>query len=348
MHMADALISPATAGVMTAVSAGLGALSIKKTGQELDSKSIPLMGVMGAAVFAMQMINFTIPATGSSGHIGGGLLLAATLGPYAGFLTMAAVLLIQALFFADGGLMAYGCNLFNLGFFACFLGFMLIYKKILQRGFSVKKIWLSSIAASVIALQLGAFGVVLETVVSGKTVLPFAAFAALMQPIHLAIGLVEGVITAAVLSYIWRARPALLTAQVAAPQLAEKGSAKQVAAALICAALLIGGVVSLFASAYPDGLEWSISKITSEELSSDGIIYEITAAVQKYISFLPDYGFKKSDGSDWQGNLGTSLSGLTGCVILLGGAAILGGVVRLVKARRKTHGKQMAPFADRS
>jgi len=337
MHMADALISPATAGVMTAVSAGLGALSVKKTSRELDSSSIPFMGVMGAAVFAMQMINITIPATGSSGHIGGGLLLAAILGPYAGFLTMAAVLLIQALFFADGGLMAYGCNLFNLGFFACFVGYMLIYKNILRRGFSARKIWFASIAASVVSLQLGAFCVVLQTLASGKTMLPFAAFLALMQPVHLAIGLVEGAVTAAVLCYIWRARPALLTAHIpAAPQPGEKGGgAGKVAAVLICAALLMGGIVSLFASAYPDGLEWSISKITSEELSSDSVIHEITAAVQKSLAFLPDYGFKHTDGSKLQADLGTSLSGLTGCLILLGGAATLGGGVRLIRARRK-------------
>jgi len=70
-------------------------------------------------VFAAQMINFSIPGTGSSGHLGGGMLLAVLLGPYAGFLTVASILLIQALFFGDGGLLAYGCNVFNLGFFTC-------------------------------------------------------------------------------------------------------------------------------------------------------------------------------------------------------------------------------------
>ena len=75
------------------------------------------MGVLGAFIFAAQMINFTIPATGSSGHLGGGLILTILLGPYAAFLTIASVLMVQALFFADGGLLALGCNIFNLGFF---------------------------------------------------------------------------------------------------------------------------------------------------------------------------------------------------------------------------------------
>jgi len=74
------------------------------------------MGVMGAFIFAARKINFTIPGTGSSGHLGGGMILAILLGPYAGFLTMASVLAVQALFFADGGLVALGCNIFNLGF----------------------------------------------------------------------------------------------------------------------------------------------------------------------------------------------------------------------------------------
>ncbi len=123
MHMADALISPAVGGTMMAAAACVGAYSIKRIKYDLDEKKIPLMGVMGAFVFAAQMINFAIPGTGSSGHIGGGILLAILLGPYAGFLAMASVLLIQALFFGDGGLLAYGCNLINLGFFTCFIAY---------------------------------------------------------------------------------------------------------------------------------------------------------------------------------------------------------------------------------
>lgn len=85
MHMADALISPAVGGTMLATTAGVAAYSIKKLQNEMDEKKIPLMGVMGAFVFAAQMINFSIPGTGSSGHLGGGMLLAILLGPYAGF-----------------------------------------------------------------------------------------------------------------------------------------------------------------------------------------------------------------------------------------------------------------------
>lgn len=121
MHMADALVSPIIGGVMWSASIGTLSYSIKKVQMNIDYAKVPLMGVMGAFVFAAQMINFSIPMTGSSGHIGGGILLAILLGPHAGFLAITSVLIIQALFFADGGLLALGCNIFNLGFLLAFL-----------------------------------------------------------------------------------------------------------------------------------------------------------------------------------------------------------------------------------
>ena len=116
MHMADALVAPAVAGVMYAASVGVAAHSVHQVRIEDDQKKIPEMGIMGAFVFAAQMINFTIPGTGSSGHLAGSMMLTALLGPQAGFLTMIAVLVIQCLFFADGGLMALGCNIWNMAF----------------------------------------------------------------------------------------------------------------------------------------------------------------------------------------------------------------------------------------
>lgn len=116
MHMSDALLSPAIGGTFWVASGALIAWSAKKIAHEPDVKT-PLMGVLGAFVFAAQMINFTIPGTGSSGHLGGGLLLTVLLGPYRALLALASVLVVQSLFFADGGLLALGCNIFNLAFF---------------------------------------------------------------------------------------------------------------------------------------------------------------------------------------------------------------------------------------
>ena len=103
MHMADALLSPAVAGTMYACSTAVAAYSVTKIRKEDDQTKIPTMGIMGAFVFAAQMINFTIPGTGSSGHLCGGMLLSAMLGAPAGFLTMIGILLNQSMMFADGG-----------------------------------------------------------------------------------------------------------------------------------------------------------------------------------------------------------------------------------------------------
>ena len=117
MHMADALVIPAVAGTMYAASTAAAGYSIKKVRLMDEPEKIPVMGVMGAFVFAAQMINFTIPGTGSSGHLCGGMLLTAVLGPWAGFLAMVGILLIQCLMFADGGLLALGCNIWNMAFY---------------------------------------------------------------------------------------------------------------------------------------------------------------------------------------------------------------------------------------
>src|SRR4030043_1140220 len=149
MHMSGALISPAVAGALWAAAAGLTAFSAKKLKKNLDEHKVPMMGVLGPFIFAAQMINFTIPATGSSGHLGGGMILALLLGPYAAFLVMASVLTIQALFFADGGLLALGCNIFNLGFFPCFIAYPLIYKKIVGNKKTKMRISIASILSAI-------------------------------------------------------------------------------------------------------------------------------------------------------------------------------------------------------
>ena len=195
LHMADALISPTVGGVMWATSAGMAAYASRQVQKDLDERKVPLMGVLGAFIFAAQMINFAIPGTGSSGHISGGLILAILLGPYAGFLTIASVLTIQALFFADGGLLSLGCNIFNLGFYGCFIVYPLIYKQLVKAKLSPWRILIGSTLAAIIALQLGAVSVVLETLFSRNSELPFKTFLILMQPIHLAIGIVEGLVT---------------------------------------------------------------------------------------------------------------------------------------------------------
>ena len=329
MHMADALVAPAVAGTMYVCSAAAAAYSVKKVRLDTDTKKVPVMGIMGAFVFAAQMINFTIPGTGSSGHLCGGMLLSALLGPYAGFLTMIGVLLIQGLLFADGGLLALGCNVWNMAFYGCFIGSLLIWKPIMKKGMSKGKIALASVLGCVLTLQLGAFSVTLETLASGITDLPFGAFVGVMQPIHLDIGLVEGLITAAVLIFVYEARPELLFCSSEEENPDGKLTFKKTMTVLAAAAVFIGGVLSLAASSFPDGLEWSIERLTGSteiEGAASGI-YQTAAAIQEASSVLPDYAFKGSETV-----LGTTFSGIVGCLVV---AVICVGACYLFKFFRK-------------
>jgi cobalt/nickel transport system permease protein len=344
MHMADALISPVVGGTMWVATAGLTAYSAKKLKDHMDDSRVPLMGVLGAFVFAAQMINFTIPATGSSGHLGGGMLLTLLLGPHAAFLAMASILTVQALFFADGGLLALGCNIFNLGFFPCFVAYPLIYKKLAGGQPTPHRILLGAMAASLLGLQLGAFGVVLETLFSGVSELPFASFLLLMQPIHLAIGVVEGFVTAAVVTFVWKARPEVLEL-VATSKPMGRVSLRNILAVLLVLTALTGGVLSWFASANPDGLEWSMFHTSGkEELESpEKGLHPLLAELQKKTALLPDYNFKgpeheevaKAGSPEAEGekgkkeawpavSSGTTISGLIGGLMTMFLAGLIG------------------------
>jgi len=337
MHMVDALLSPAVGLATSAMStAAIGYSVFKVKKDELAEKKIPLMGVAGAFVFAAQMIDFTIPATGSSGHIGGGILLAGLLGGIPAFLSITAVIIIQCLFFADGGLLALGANIFNLGVIPCLVIYPLLFKPFIKNGVSYKRLTAASVLAVIIGLQLGAFGVVLMTTLSGITELPFVTFVALMQPIHLVIGVIEGIITAAVLCFIHKMRPEIIESANTGESLV-KVSTEKVIIMIAAAAVLLGVVVSLFASEYPDGLEWAIGRTTEHstgtetEIEAEGGIYDVTSAIQDTTAFLPDYEF----AGDPENALGTSVSGLIGAAVTFGIAAATGLIISLAKKRKE-------------
>ena len=180
MHMSDALLSAPVAIVADVAAASLLALAAFRLKKEPKENLVPLMGVMGAFVFAAQMVNFSIPGTGSSGHIVGGVLLAAMLGPWAGFLTLASVLIIQCLVFADGGLMALGCNILNMGAMTALVAYPLFFRPLLRFPAPAWKVSAVSVLACVLGLELGACMVTLETVASGITALPAGRFFLLM------------------------------------------------------------------------------------------------------------------------------------------------------------------------
>jgi cobalt/nickel transport system permease protein len=344
MHMADALVSPAVGGTLWAASAGTIAYCSTRVNKELDDRKVPLMGVLGAFLFAAQMINFTIPATGSSGHLGGGLLVTVLLGPYAAFLIIASVLMIQALFFADGGLLALGCNIFNLGVFPAFVAYPLLYRPLAGRTPSTARTAVASLAAAIVGLQLGAFSVVLETVLSGISALPFTAFVSLLQPIQFGIGVVEGLVTAIIVGFVRKARPDIFSDSGKV----NHGVMKSIVPAFLALALVTGGFISWFASEHPDGLEWSIRKITGKEEVAGAryAIHGTLAAIQEDLAFLPDYAFRKPAAKIGAGRtlptayaasekpaasdsrLDTGLAGVVGALLTMGLTVLIGFVLR--------------------
>ncbi len=305
MHMSDALVSPPVFIAAAAVSVTLIAVAVAKVKKTHNTQIVPLMGVMGAFVFAAQMINFSIPGTGSSGHIVGGILLAATLGPWAALLALSSVLVLQSLIFADGGFMALGCNILNMAVLSCLVAYPLIYRPLAGSSLRSGRIALASIVACIVGLELGAAAVTLETEISGITALPTGRFLLFMLPIHLLIGLGEGLATAAVLGVVQHYKPELLV-DVRRREPSEKRHFGKALAVIAAAALVVGGSFTWIASSYPDGLEWAIGRMTGgSELAATHAdpLYRVAENLQQTTALIPDYN--------------TTFAGIVGCGAIL-------------------------------
>ena len=209
MHIPDGLItnapSTATAVAMWIVSLTFLAWSWKKAKATYSHSITALLAISSAFVFAAQMINFPI-AFGTSGHLVGGTFLAVLLGPYAAMLSMTIVLLMQAFFFADGGILALGMNAFNMAVIGG-LSFFLI--KLFTRGSAGSRRFIPSVfVASWLSVMAGALVAALEVspAFSGGVVVTVPS----MLFYHAIIGLGEGAITAVLISSIQRVQPAIM------------------------------------------------------------------------------------------------------------------------------------------
>lgn len=278
MHMADALISTPVAVATGAAAAALIGVASRKASHSSREGIVSLMGVMGAFVFAAQMINFTIPGTGSSGHIIGGILLSALLGPWCAFLTLTSVLIVQCLIFADGGLLALGCNIINMGAMSCLIAYPLVYKPIVNRHYTPARLITASVAASIAGLELGALCVTIETTASGITALNFGSFLGIMLAIHLAIGAIEGIATGLILVFVLRNSPEMLNGT---DYENSKRNKRKTLIVIGSIALIFAITFVWIASGNPDGLEWSIEKMTGAT--------ELAPAQTPATAFMPDY-----------------------------------------------------------
>jgi cobalt/nickel transport system permease protein len=207
MHIPDGFVSIPVAAVTYVASGGSLTYAVRRTNEELGEKQVPLMGVMGAFIFAAQMLNFPV-AGGTSGHLIGGALATILLGPWAGMLIMTSVLVMQALIFQDGGLVALGANVFNMGVVACLVGHYAFnwLKRLLGEG--VRGTMISGFVAGWASVVAAAIVCALELAISGTSAL--AVVLPAMTLVHILIGIGEGLITVAVLVFLTATRRDLL------------------------------------------------------------------------------------------------------------------------------------------
>jgi cobalt/nickel transport system permease protein len=208
LHAPDGFLSVPIAAVMWIATLVVLAYSVRQTNRTLDERSIPLMGVMAAFIFAAQMFNFQVVG-GTSGHLLGGVLAAVLLGPWAGTLVMASVVTVQALVFQDGGLVVLGANIFNMGVIGTLGGYG-VYRLLcgLMGGEERARIPAAGIAAW-FAVVAGATAIAIELALSGTTELLVAL--PTMVGIHSLIGIGEAIITMAALAFIAVTRADLFT-----------------------------------------------------------------------------------------------------------------------------------------
>ncbi len=320
MHMANELLSPAAAlGTGLIALGGIG-LAARKIRGQANSHLVPLMGVMGAFVFAAQMVNFSLPTlAGTSDHLVGTMLLAILLGPHAAVITMAGILIIQCLFFQDGGLIALGANIINMGLLPAYGGWWL-WRLIrgsenpVPPGRLLPAVW----TACFVAVTLGAAGVCAEVGLSQRLGIPLSKFSAVMIGVHFLSAAVEGFITCAILVFLYKLYPNLSNATINwnAGKVTLRGAGMMFG----ISALVIAGSISWLASPYADGLEWAISKPDTLKPKTP-FAAKVDQLQEKYTP-LPDYNSRSAGNEPSQNswpnvNFWTSLSGLLGVGLTL-------------------------------
>ena len=303
MHIPDGFLSAPAAIILWLIAIVFIGLALRQANATLDERKLPLMGVLAAAIFAGQMLNFSVTG-GTSGHLLGAALATILLGPWAATLVMTAVVSVQALFFQDGGLLALGANLVNMGVIGVWVsyGVYVSLRKLL--GEKPGSLFASAAVAAWTSIFLAALACALELAVSGTSPVNVAIPA--MGAIHALIGIGEALITTGALAFIYAARRDLLTQPLAGAR-AERSVW---IGGLAIAALL--AVLSPLASAHPDGLEWVAEQQNFLSIAQ-GPLYEL----------LRDYTIPGISNEA----ISTILAGLVGL-------AIVAGVARLMTLRR--------------
>ncbi|OAN44885.1 cobalamin biosynthesis protein CbiM [Chloroflexus islandicus] len=289
----------------TVIAVGIAARAAR---QSLDERAVPLMGVMAAFIFAAQMINVPI-AGGTSGHLLGGVFAALVLGPWAGMVVMTSVIALQAILFQDGGIVAMGANIFNMGIATAAIGGWLARPLLIRNGvLTANRLWIAIVAAGAgwLSVMAAAALTSAQLVLSD---LPAAIVFPAMLSVHAIIGIGEGLITAAAVVFLASTRPDLLQATPPSGPVMTR---------IAAIGVVIAAVITAFAplaSPDPDGLE---------RVAEDAGF--ITRATDAPYQLLPDYTIP------WLGEtpLSTIIAGLVGVAVLIG---LIWGMSRLLRTQ---------------
>ncbi|MEG5139795.1 MULTISPECIES: energy-coupling factor ABC transporter permease [unclassified Microcoleus] len=306
MHIPDGFLSPPVAIATGIASAAVIAVALSRTRTSLGSRQAPIMGLTTAFIFAAQMINFPV-AGGTSGHLLGGALASVVLGsPWAATLAMSTVFIIQSVLFADGGITALGANIFNMGLVGIWVGWWLLQPLQQLLGGSRNRLPIAAGIAAALSVVAASICVAIELAISGTVPLNIALPA--MVGVHILIGIGEGIITGGVLTYLVKVRPDLLPGEQ--PQL-------QKWVAPVVGVLLISGLLSLFASSWPDGLEAVAEKYGFKDKEAVAI---------ENPTPLAGYTVKGLEEQP----IATSIAGVVGSALCFGAAF---GIAQLVKPK---------------
>ena len=293
MHIPDGFLSVLVSALLWIVSIAIIAYSLRRVGRDLGERQAPLMGVLAAAIFAGQMLNFAV-AGGTSGHLMGAAIATILLGPWAAVLVMTSVVAVQALIFQDGGLLVLGANIFNMGIVGVFVAhwaYTTLRRLLNGRSWGV---YVSGFSAAWLSIFIAALAVGLQLALSGISPANLAIPA--MAAVHALIGIGEGLITVGALAFIKASRPDLLQAE----QKKQAGVLVWVAGLALALGL---AVLSPLASASPDGLEW----VAEQQGFLD-------AARAPLYQVIPDYVLPGVSNEA----LATILAGILGALLVFG------------------------------
>lgn len=321
MHIPDGFIDLKTVATTTALSAGSLALAIRHARQVLPPRRVPLLGLSAAFLFAAQMLNFPVVA-GTSGHLIGGVLVAALLGPSAAVVVVTAVLIVQCFLFQDGGVLALGANVFNMAVLgAC--GGWLVFRVVTSVLSGERGRVAAVMFAGWVSTLLASAGCAGQLAWSGRVGWE-AAFTA-MTGIHLLIGVGEGLISGMVYAAVQRVRPDLVNP---APQPSMTSPGRETILYGLLVSLGLAVFLAPFACPWPDGLEDVAEKL--------GFLH---AATSPSVSALaPDYLFPGITSAP----LATAIAGAVGCVVVFSASILLARVL-IPAVRRDVPSGGVAP-----